>query len=139
MYEALRQVPQTRFFIMTSEVSYPKPGSQSTEVLVPQGSDGVLLHIIERTLAANPESRISLVFDSLTDLILTFGLEKAYRFLKQVLGMTSDPRVTTLFLIIGGVHEERVMNAVMSLFVTHFAFDASGLRATRHQQSPGRS
>jgi hypothetical protein len=131
IYKTLQQVPQTRFFIMTSEVSYPKPASE-LEVLIPQDNEAVLLSIIDRTLTANPESRMSFVFDSVSDLLLSSGLERTYKFLKQVLEMTSDPRITGLFLAVGHAHDERAMNFVKSLFATHLAFDDSGLEVTRH-------
>jgi hypothetical protein len=131
VYEAIQQVQQARFFIMTDEVTYPKPGSQPLEVLVPQRNEAVLLSVIERTLAEDTESRIGLVFDSVTDLIVVSGFERAYKFLKQVLEITSDKRIAAVFLLVGEAHEEKVLSVLKSLFTTHLVFNASGLRVAR--------
>jgi hypothetical protein len=131
IHNLLLGAPNVRFFVMTGETTYPKPGGHPLEVLVPQHDSAILLDLVERSVASDPELRIGLVFDSLSDVILGSGFEDSYKFLRQVLAMTSDPRVTALFILLKGAHDEKIANIVMSLFTSHLTIDADGLRITR--------
>ena len=52
IYNSLLGIPNVRFFVMTGETAYPKPGQQPSEVLVPQDDSAVLLDLVERTLGS---------------------------------------------------------------------------------------
>jgi hypothetical protein len=116
IYNSLSGLENVRFFTMTTKVSYPRPGDLSTEVLVPANDQSVLLNVLDKAITTNPNLKFGVVFDSITDLILSSGLETTYKFLKQANEMTSSHAVTTVFLMTAGAHNEREVSIVKSLF-----------------------
>ena len=116
VYNALSGLGNVRFFTMTRKVSYPKPGERENEVMVPSGDQAVLLNVLDKAITSNPNLKFGVVFDSVSDLILSSGLEVTYKFLKQANEMLSNNRVTSVFLMTMGAHSEREVNVVKSLF-----------------------
>jgi hypothetical protein len=116
VFNALAGMENVRFFIMTAKVSYPKPGDAPNEVLVPANDQSVLLNVLDKAITSNPELKFGVVFDSITDLILSSGLEMTYKFLKQSNEMVSQHGVTAVFLMTLGAHSEREVNIVRSLY-----------------------
>ncbi|HEV2139249.1 MAG TPA: hypothetical protein VGR53_10455 [Nitrososphaerales archaeon] len=116
VYNALLGLPNVRFFTMTRKVSYPKPGDIPEEVLVPSADQSVLLNVLDKAITSNPDLKFGVVFDSVSDLILTSGLEVTYKFLKQANEMLNSSKITAVFLLTGGAHSDREVNVVKSLF-----------------------
>jgi hypothetical protein len=116
VYNALLGLGNVRFFTMTRKVSYPKPGERPDEVLVPAADQSVLLNVLDKAVSTSPDLKVGVVFDSVTDLILTSGLEMTYKFLKQANEMLSGEKVTSVFLLTAGAHSEKEINVVKSLF-----------------------
>ncbi len=129
VYNSLSGLQNVRFFTMTTRVSYTKPGDIPTEMLVPN-DQSVLLNVLDKTITANPNLKLGLVFDSITDLILSSGLEKTYKFLKQTIEMTSSHSVTAVFLFTSGAHNERDESVIRSLFSNQLSYGSEGLRKT---------
>ncbi len=105
-----------RFFTMTRKVSYPKQGERPDEVLVPSTDQSVLLNVLDKAITSNPDLKFGVVFDSVSDLILSSGLEMTYKFLKQANEMLTSNHVTAIFLMTSGAHSEREVNVIKSLF-----------------------
>ena len=122
VYNALSGLENVRFFTLTTRVSYPKPGELPSEVLVPANDQSMLLNVLDKGLTSNPSLKFGLVFDSVTDLILSSGLETTYKFLKQANEMASSHSVTALFLMTAGAHTEREARVVKSLFSNLITF-----------------
>jgi hypothetical protein len=127
VYNSLSKLENVRFFTMTTRVSYPKPGDLPTEVLVPANDQSVLLNVLDKTITANPDLRFGLVFDSITDLILSAGLETTYKFLKQAIEMASSHAVTAVFLFTSGAHNEREESVVRNLFSNQLSYGSGRL------------
>lgn len=128
VYNSLSAVENVKFFTMTTRVSYPKPGDLPTEMLVPANDQSVLLNVLDKAITSNPDLKFGLVFDSITDLILSSGLEKTYKFLKQTIEMTSSHAITAVFILTSGAHSERDESVVRSLFSSQLSYDSSGLK-----------
>ncbi len=124
VYSALVGLSNVRFFTMTRKVSYPKPGDRPDEVLVPSSDQSVLLNVLDKAITSNPDLKLGVVFDSVTDLILSSGLEVTYKFLKQANEMLNTHRVTAVFLMTAGAHTDREVNVVKSLFSNIVSFQA---------------
>ena len=116
VYSALSGIPNVRFFTMTRKVSYPKQGEKPNEVLVPSADQSVLLNVLDKAITSNPDLKFGVVFDSVTDLLLSSGLEVTYKFLKQANEMLTTNRVTAVFLMTVGAHTEREVNVLKGLF-----------------------
>ena len=107
---------------MTTKVSYPKPGDKPTEVLVPSGDQSVLLNVLDKTITSNPSLKFGLVFDSVTDLILSSGIQTTYKFLKQTIEMASSHSVTAVFLLTSGAHNEKEVSIIKTLFGNQISY-----------------
>ena len=116
VYSALSGIPNVRFFTMTRKVSYPKQGEKPSEVLVPSADQSVLLNVLDKAITSNPDLKFGVVFDSVTDLLLSSGLEVTYKFLKQANEMLTTNRVTAVFLMTTGAHTDREVNVLKGLF-----------------------
>lgn len=127
VYAALSGVPNVRFFTMSRKVSYPKQGGTTAEVLVPASDQSVLLNVLDKAITANPDLKFGIVFDSVSDLILSSGLEVTYKFLKQANEMLARNRITAVFLMTAGAHSEREVNVVKSLFSNIIVFQQARL------------
>ena len=131
VYKALSQVTDVRFYLMSSDVSYPKPTGQPHEVLVPQHDHAVLLDLMNKTLGSTEGSGVGIIFDNVSDIILSSGFENCYKFLKQANQIISEPRVTALFLMTQDAHDEKVVRIIKSLFSSHLTNEIAGLKITR--------
>jgi hypothetical protein len=127
VYNSLSGLENVRFFTMTTRVSYPKPGDLPTEMLVPANDQSVLLNVLDKAITANPNLKFGLVFDSITDLILSAGLETTYKFLKQTIEMASSRSVTAVFLFTSGAHNEREESIIRSLFSHQLSYGSGQL------------
>ena len=130
VFNTLSGLENVRFFTLTTRVSYPKPGDLQTEVLVPANDQSVLLNVLDKAITTNPNLKFGLVFDSITHLILSAGLETTYKFLKQAIEMTSSHEITAVFLFTSGAHNEREESIVRSLFSNQLTY-ASGQLAIK--------
>ena len=124
IYSALVGMANVRFFTMTRKVSYPKPGERPDEVLVPSTDQSVLLNVLDKAITSNPDLKFGVIFDSVSDLILSSGLEVTYKFLKQANEMLNTHHVTAVFLMTAGAHSDREVNVVKSLYSNIVTFQA---------------
>jgi hypothetical protein len=131
VYSSLSTILGVRLYVLTTRVSYPTPGEQPNEVSVPQNDQAIILDVIDKTVHANPEGKVAIIYDNISDLILSAGFEETYKFLKQVNEIINDPRVKSLFLLTGGAHPPENVSLVRSLFPYHLSYDTSGLKFTR--------
>ena len=124
VYAALTGLTNVRFFTMTRKVSYPKQSERPEEVLVPSADQSVLLNVLDKAITSNPDLKFGVIFDSVSDLILSSGLEVTYKFLKQANEMLNTHHVTAVFLMTVGAHSEREVNVVKSLFSNIVTYQA---------------
>jgi archaellum biogenesis ATPase FlaH len=88
-------------------------------------TDGILV------LWAPIASQTLVLFDSLSDLIVSFGFERSYEFMKNVNEILNERRVTSVFIIKSRAHEERVTSLVRGLYGAHLLYGSAGLSVTR--------
>ena len=119
-----------RFLLLTEKVSYPRPGTLQNEMLVPRYEPSTLLNVIDKTISGNRESKLVIVFDSLTDMILTTGLEATYKFIKQANALLSASRITAMFLMTTSALGAKETNVVRSLFNERLQYGESGLTSS---------
>lgn len=140
MYNAVRKKPGVRVYTFSSSVSYPKETEDPDEILVPAVDPPILLDVLNKIVTINPGAKITVVYDSLSDLVLSIGLQESYKFVRQANGILNRPNVAAMFLMTLGAHEEQTVNLVKSLFPNHLLVDEQGLRTTRKapESSPAR-
>ena len=131
VYAALERVPEAKFFIMTSRVSYPRGTEKPAEVLVPMNDLAVLLDVIDKTITSNPETRIGIIFDTLSDMIVSTGFESTFKFLKQASEILSNGKATSMFLLTSGAHDEKVERLIKNLFAVQLVYSTTGLAVAK--------
>ena len=131
VHHALAAIPGVRLYLMTSQVSYPGPGERENELLIPQNDMAIMLDLLDKTVSSTGDTPLALVFDSVSDFMLYVGFESTYKFLKQANEILGRPRVSAVYLVTLGAHEDRVMSLTKSLFRKHLVFDRSGIKVTR--------
>lgn len=130
IYNALRS-GQARFYLLSGTVSYTTVSNVPTEILVPQNDPAVLLDALQKTLETDPISPIGMIFDNISDFILTLRLETTYKFLKKMLEAADSDRVTAIFLMTAGAHDDRETSLIRSLFANQLKFGTDGFETTR--------
>ena len=137
IYNALHAISGVRFYILSAKVSYPKPeDNEPSQILIPANDSAVMLDLIDKTITASQEpATVAIIFDSISDMVLSAGFEATYKFVKQVNETTGNGRTAALYLMTLGAHDEKVVSFIRSLFPTQLIDDANGLRLTRSQES----
>jgi len=79
----------------------------------------VLSQIIEQ----EPTSQLCLVFDNLTDLILSSGFQTAYNFTRDSVTRLSGLGASSLFLLNSDSHEKQEVDRIRNLFTNQFEYD----------------
>lgn len=130
LHDALTGATGVKFFLTTSGVSYMKVADDTREVLIPQNDSAIYLDVVDKTLASR-QGALVFVFDSVSDLLLTNGMEKTYKFLKQFLELMHEPRATGFFIFIGRAHESKDANLLRGIFPNYFVEDAQGPRLAK--------
>lgn len=140
VYNAVRKKPGVRVYTFSSSVSYPNETEDPDEILVPAVDPPILLDVLNKIVTINPGAKITVVYDSLSDLVLSIGLQESYKFVRQANGILNRTNVAAMFLMTLGAHEEQTVNLVKSLFPNHLLVDEQGLRTTRKapESSPAR-
>ncbi len=130
IYNSLKS-GRSRFYLLSTTVSYTTVSAVPSEVLVPQSDPAVLLDAIQKTTETDTITPIGIVFDSVSDFIVSLGMETSYKFLKKTLEAIDSDRITALFLMTLSAHEERETNLVKSLFSNQLRFGAKGFEVNR--------
>ncbi len=137
VYKALSNNPnfngKIKFFILNDRVSYPKATEHEQEILVPIHNQPVLLDILDKTLKST-NMGVSLIFDNVSDLILSMGFQKCYQFLKLANEIMGDNNVASMFLITRAAHDENTTALVKAMFANQLSFDPSGLKIIKRAQ-----
>jgi DNA-binding response OmpR family regulator len=82
---------------------------------------------ISSTLEAHVGKQIDLVYDNISDRILTSGFKDTYDFLRKMLELLGKSNVTAVFLINPEFHPENEMTIIRDLFNKQFNFGKNGL------------
>lgn len=130
IYSALASVDGVRILGMTSQVTYPRPTGKKDEMAVPQNDPAVLLDQTAKELAEHPRSL--LIFDSVSDIVVSLGFEKAYAFLKDQKEIISrEPKTTALYVVKRNAQDDRTLSLLKGLYAVHLSYDSAGLTVTR--------
>lgn len=131
VYNSLSKVKGIRFYILSSSVSYPRAADVPDEILVPLNDQAILLDIMQKTIMTDPDAKIGIIYDNISDLILSSSVESAYKFLKQANEIIDLKRVASVFLFTASAHDERTSNLVRTLFTNHILMTSSGVKMVR--------
>jgi len=119
-----------KFLCLTQQVKVPRELSEN-EMLLPSNDTSLMLDALDQTLKTHPDDKISIVFDSLSDLVLSFGFEKTYNFLKYSMDMLSSPRITALFLLNQTAHDPNVSSSLRGVFSNQISIEKDGIHVIK--------
>ena len=114
---------------------------ETTVVLTPSGTsirraleDEKQVKIIELTpdlmissIINGTKGPLNIIYDSLTDLILSTQPQSAYLFVRNSLKLMSDPRITALFLLNPSAHEQKDVYGLRGLFSSRIVYGKDGI------------
>ena len=112
-----------------------KRGSAVWQALEGDG-DVELLSLAPDTMVSGilekyPEGSLILVYDSLTDLVLSTDSQTAYKLAQNALGLLSEPRITALFLLNPSAHEQKDVSSMRGLFNSQLVYGKHGITTAR--------
>lgn len=117
LYRALSKYKDIRFCLFSSNVSRPTPVEEEGTILVPQDSLMDVIDLLEAIWKqSGDDAKFAFVLDNLSDRVISIGLEKTYKYLKEMLVILGERKVTCLFLMHGGTLDVRAQNLLRSLF-----------------------
>lgn len=130
IYSSLGEQEAVRFFCLTQQVSVPREFSQN-ELLLPSTDTSIVLNAFDTILKTNPELVINVVFDSLSDSVLSIGFEKTYHFMRDAAEMLASPKVTALFLLNRAAHNPKVASILGGLFSNRISCGKRGVETIK--------
>jgi hypothetical protein len=130
IHSSLREQKAVKFFCLTQQVSAPKEFSEN-EMLLPSNDTSLMLDVFDKTLKAHPQGVVNVVFDSLSDLVLSVGFEKTYRFMRYAVELLASPRNTVLFLLNQNAHDPKVASGLRGLFSDQISFGKEGIQTIK--------
>ena len=130
IHSYLSEEKAVKFFCLTPQVSVPKEFSEN-EILLPSNDTPLMLDVFDKTLKAHPDGVINVVFDNLSDLVLSVGFEKTYRFMRYAVEMLASPKNTVLFLLNRSAHDPKVASSLRGLFSNHTFFGKEGMQSLK--------
>jgi hypothetical protein len=132
IHSSLCEEKDVKFFCLTQRVSVPTKFSDK-EVLLSSSDTSIMLNLLDKIKSKDHEV-INIVFDNLSDLVLTIGFEKTYYFMKCAAEMLAFSKVTALFLVNALSHSPPVVSSLRSLLSNHVSFGKSGIQAIKLQK-----
>jgi hypothetical protein len=90
-----------------------------------------MLDVFDKTLKAHPQGVVNVVFDNLSDLILSVGFKKTYKFMRYAVEMLASPRNTVLFLLNQNAHDPTVSSSLRGLFSNQISSGKEGIRTIK--------
>ena len=130
IHSSLREQKAVKFFCLTQQVSAPKEFSEN-ELLLPSNETSLMLDVFDKTLKAHPQGVVNVVFDSLSDLVLSVGFEKTYRFMRYAVEILASPKNTVLFLLNQNAHDPKVLSSLRGLFSDQMSFGEEGIQTVK--------
>jgi hypothetical protein len=130
LHTSLTQQKTIKFFCLTQQVSVPRELSEN-EILLPSNDISLMLDVIDKTLKACPHDVVNVIFDNLSDLVLSIGFEKTYHFTKYATEILASSRITALFLLNTSAHDPEVVHSLRSLFDNQISFGKRGIQTVK--------
>jgi hypothetical protein len=126
-HSSLREQKAVKLFCLTQQVSVPK-GILENEMLLPANDTSLILDILNKTLKTFPEAKINVVFDSISDLVMSIGFERTYRFIRYAIEMLASPRTTVMFLLNQTAHDPQIVQGFRNLFSNQISYGKEGMQ-----------
>lgn len=87
--------------------------------------------IISPILEDQNRKNIALIYDNISELIVSIGFKQAHNFTRKTLELLAEYNSTSLFLFNPAAHSTNESNSIRNLFSDRVAFDEDGLRSIK--------
>lgn len=87
--------------------------------------------IISPILESQNKKDIALIYDNISELIVTIGFKQAHNFTRKTLELLAEYNSISLFLFNPAAHSTNESNSIRNLFSNRIAFDKDGLRVIK--------
>jgi len=134
IYSSLNEEKGVKFFCLTQQVSVPTRLSE-TETLLSSNDTSVMLSLLNEISQIKDSKVVNVVFDNLSDLVLTIGLEKTYYFVKNAAEILASPKITGLFLVNALAHSPAAISSLRGLFSNQIYFGKKGMQAIKLERT----
>jgi len=131
VYSALGNKEAIKVILLTQSISVPQVNAQMNQILLPANNTALLLDALNKMLETLSRGNLNVIFDNLSSLILSIGLQKTYRFMRYALDMLTSTNSTALFLFNPDAHDQRVTSSLKSLFSNHISCGKDGLQVVK--------
>jgi len=131
VHSALANRRELKFFYLTSRVSVPKPGASKNEIFLPINNTSLLLDTMNEMMRTYSSNKISIIFDSLSALILALGLDKNYEFTRYAMEVLAAKNVTALFLFNPSAHDPEAVSSLRNIFNNQLTYGKEGLHTLK--------
>ena len=101
------------------------------EVEIPDRELGLVASIASELLENNKTTNVSIVFDSLAELIMGQHWEQTYSGIKQLFELVSVLNSTVIFLGNRETMDPRLLGAIRSFFTVQLRLDSTGLHPVK--------
>lgn len=111
--------------VILSETARVPTTTSESEIALPARNLSLMAEAIDNALKMSKRhaTRLSLVFENLSDLILSIGFERTYRFLFLVLEMLYSENATSLFLLNSRCLSKEQLSAIRNIFSNQIMFE----------------
>jgi len=133
LYRALKGKRMVRIVAASSLVSAPDE-SPDGEIQIPDKELGLVTSLITDLFENNKSVALSIVFDSIAELIRGERWEQVYSGIKQLIELLSPSTVTAIFLVNKETTDGRFLGALRGLFSVQMRLDeteSQGLRVVK--------
>jgi predicted transcriptional regulator len=128
LYPVLPRGERVYVYVMSTNESGP-PSARPREFVVPSHDEAALLGFLEESGAKDSTGERDLViFDSVSELLVSLGNESSQRFLKRATRSMDSKGRRALFIMKRGYHDDRSQRMVRGLFPERLVYDGSGLK-----------
>lgn len=124
-----------KFLLLTPAISSPQIDSSTNDILLPANNTSLILDALDKTIKANPQSNIDIVFDNLSNLVFSVGFEKVHSFINYAFEILSSGKVAAVFLFNPSAHDDKVKSGIRSLFDTQIIYAREGLSVIKMSES----
>ena len=121
LHSAVSGTENVKFLLTSPKTSHIQQINE-TETLLPAADLSVLLNAIVRIQKAHTDKTVNMLFDNLSNIILTCGFEKTYKFMRFLLETISSPKTTALFVFNPAAHDLTISSSIRGLFQIHLAY-----------------
>jgi len=130
IHKCLAKYPTIKFFTMSISTSTVQPESEN-EVLIPANNIDLILDFISKVTKTYSEANMSIVFDGLSDLLISIDPERTRTFLRHALQALPSERTTVLFLLNTSAHDPKTVSRLRSMFYNQLTYGKDGLRVIK--------